>query len=169
MSQAGLQGLPIALATRAVVQHGQVLPDGLAEEDFPAWVRARMAAVMHVPASELAVDWGLESDGTSPPQGWLAAVRVSVMRQRAGMAAMLANVSNTAQQITGFSIASIKVKPKYLLGAMADYVKAPKEPKAPKAPKEPKAAVATEPAATATPTEEPKKRVVVKKTKTVVA
>jgi upstream activation factor subunit UAF30 len=49
------------------------------------------------------------------------------------------------------------------------YVKAPKEPKAPKAPKEPKAAVATEPAATATPTEEPKKRVVVKKTKTVVA
>jgi upstream activation factor subunit UAF30 len=53
------------------------------------------------------------------------------------------------------------------------YVKAPKEPKAPKAPKEPKAAAPVkeaEPvAAAATTTEEPKKRVVVKKTKTVVA
>lgn len=51
----------------------------------------------------------------------------SVMRQRAGVAAMFANVSNTAQQITGFSLAAVKVKPKYLLGAMADYVKAPRE------------------------------------------
>ena len=47
------------------------------------------------------------------------------------------------------------------------YVKAPKEPKAPKAPKE----VVAEPAAAAptATTEEPKKRVVVKKAKTVVA
>ena len=82
MSQAGLQGLPIALATRAVVQHGQVLPDGLAEEDFPAWVRAHMATVMHVPPTELAVDWGVEPDGTPPPRWWLAAVRASVMQQR---------------------------------------------------------------------------------------
>jgi hypothetical protein len=51
---------------------------------------------------------------------------VSIARQRAGMAAMLANVSNTAQQITGFSLAAIKVKPRYLLGAMAEYAKAPK-------------------------------------------
>lgn len=51
---------------------------------------------------------------------------VSVARQRAGMAAMFANVSNTAQQITGFSLAAVKVAPRHLLGAAGEYVKAPK-------------------------------------------
>lgn len=80
--QAGLHGMPIALATRVVVQRGQALPDGLDEEDVPAWVRARMAAVMQVSPVDLAVDWGVDSNGTSPPQAWMAAVRASVMRQR---------------------------------------------------------------------------------------
>lgn len=51
----------------------------------------------------------------------------SKARQRAGLAAMFANVSNTAQQITGFSIASLKVRPKYLLDGIAGYLIAPRQ------------------------------------------
>lgn len=51
----------------------------------------------------------------------------SVVRQRAGMAAMFANVSNTAQQITGLSIALLKVKPKYLLPAVVDFIGSPRK------------------------------------------
>jgi hypothetical protein len=51
----------------------------------------------------------------------------SVVRSRAGMAAMFANVSNTAQQITGFSIAALKVKPSYLASAAVDFIRSPKE------------------------------------------
>lgn len=50
----------------------------------------------------------------------------SVLRSRAGMAAMFANVVNTAQQITGFSIAAVKVKPRLMLSAAADMAKGPK-------------------------------------------
>ncbi|CAB4198872.1 crystallin beta/gamma motif-containing protein, partial [uncultured Caudovirales phage] len=50
----------------------------------------------------------------------------SVARSRAGMSAMFANVSNTVQQITGFSMASLKVPPKYLMSAIADYAMSPK-------------------------------------------
>ncbi len=82
LRQAGLHGLPIALATRALVQRKQALPEGLTDEDFPAWVRARMAAQMQVSASELSVDWGLESDRSSAPQAWMAAVRTTVVQQR---------------------------------------------------------------------------------------
>lgn len=49
------------------------------------------------------------------------------LRQRAGMAAMFANVSNTAQQITGFSIAMLKVKPRYLGNSMIEYMRAPRQ------------------------------------------
>jgi hypothetical protein len=51
----------------------------------------------------------------------------SVVRSRAGMAAMFANVSNTAQQITGFSIAALKVKPSYLASAAVDFIRSPRE------------------------------------------
>ncbi len=51
----------------------------------------------------------------------------SKLRQRAGLAAMFANVSNTAQQITGFSIAALKVRPKHLLGGLAEYLMAPRQ------------------------------------------
>jgi len=50
----------------------------------------------------------------------------SVMRSRAGMAAMFGNLANTVQQITGFSLASIKVKPKLLLESTADYLRDPR-------------------------------------------
>jgi hypothetical protein len=51
----------------------------------------------------------------------------SKARANAGMAAMFANLSNTAQQITGFSLAALKVKPRYLVGAMAQWAKAPRQ------------------------------------------
>jgi hypothetical protein len=58
--------------------------------------------------------------------GGKAAMRVfSMLRQRAGMAAMFANVSNTVQQLTGFSTALLKVKPKYLMDSMAQFLHAP--------------------------------------------
>jgi len=51
----------------------------------------------------------------------------SVMRARAGAAAMFANVSNAVQQVTGFALAAVKVRPGLLLSAAADYLKAPRE------------------------------------------
>jgi len=51
----------------------------------------------------------------------------SVMRARAGAAAMFANVSNAAQQITGFALAGVKVRPGLLLSAAGDYLKAPRD------------------------------------------
>ncbi|AOS80267.1 hypothetical protein Q5W_15460 [Hydrogenophaga sp. PBC] len=52
---------------------------------------------------------------------------LSVMRSRAGMSLMFANVSNTAQQITGFALAAVKVKPSKLLQATAQYIANPKK------------------------------------------
>lgn len=51
----------------------------------------------------------------------------SVLRTRAGAAAMFANITNAAQQITGFSLAAVKVKPRLLKSAIADYMKGPRE------------------------------------------
>jgi hypothetical protein len=50
----------------------------------------------------------------------------SLMRQRAGLAAMFANVANAAQQITGLSIAALRVKPKSLLSASVQLITQPK-------------------------------------------
>lgn len=47
------------------------------------------------------------------------------LRNRSSLALMFANVSNTAQQITGFSLAAVKVRPALLLQATADYMKSP--------------------------------------------
>lgn len=49
----------------------------------------------------------------------------SVIRSRAGAAAMFGNLVNTAQQITGFSLAALKVKPSLMLSSTADYMKHP--------------------------------------------
>lgn len=51
----------------------------------------------------------------------------SKARSRAGIAAMFANLSNTAQQITGLSIAAVKVRPRHLLGAAAQMIHSPKK------------------------------------------
>jgi len=64
---------------------------------------------------------------TTPISGmpWMTRF-LNTLRNRTSMAAMFANVSNTAQQITGFSLAAVKVSPSRLLSATADYMKAPK-------------------------------------------
>ena len=51
----------------------------------------------------------------------------SKLRQHAGIAAMFANVSNTAQQITGFSIAAVKVRQRHLVEALAQSIMAPRQ------------------------------------------
>jgi hypothetical protein len=52
---------------------------------------------------------------------------LSAARGRAGMALMFANVSNTIQQLTGFSTAAIKVKPASMMAATAQFISGPKK------------------------------------------
>lgn len=52
---------------------------------------------------------------------------LSVVRARAGMSVMFANVSNTLQQVAGLALAGVKVKPSHLASAMATYVASPKK------------------------------------------
>lgn len=51
---------------------------------------------------------------------------LSAARSRAGMALMFGNISNTFQQITGFSSAAVKVKPSLMLSATASFIADPK-------------------------------------------
>lgn len=51
---------------------------------------------------------------------------LSAARSRAGMALMFANLSNTVQQITGFSSAAVKVKPSLMVKAAAQFTASPK-------------------------------------------
>jgi hypothetical protein len=51
---------------------------------------------------------------------------LSAARSRAGMALMFANLSNTFQQITGFSLAGVKVKPGLMMSATAQFIADPK-------------------------------------------
>lgn len=57
--------------------------------------------------------------------GWMMRM-LNTLRNRTSMATMFANISNTAQQITGFSLAALKVKPASLAAATADYLRHPK-------------------------------------------
>lgn len=52
---------------------------------------------------------------------------LSVARNRAGMALMFANVSNTLQQLTGFSLAAVKVKPSHMMRATAQMISSPRK------------------------------------------
>jgi DNA-directed RNA polymerase subunit K/omega len=47
------------------------------------------------------------------------------IRQRSGMGLMFANIVNVAQQVTGFSVAALTVKPKYLASGMIRYIRNP--------------------------------------------
>jgi len=59
------------------------------------------------------------SQRTGTPSGspWFDSA-LRTVRNRAGMAIMFGSLSNTVQQITGFSLALLKVKPSYLFGAL---------------------------------------------------
>lgn len=64
----------------------------------------------------------------TPATGWGGKLGDRVFRQlrsRSGMAAMFANVTNALQQITGLSLAALKVKPHYLKAATWRYLRAP--------------------------------------------
>jgi hypothetical protein len=49
------------------------------------------------------------------------------IRQRSGMGLMFANLVNVAQQVTGFSVAALTVKPKYLASGLMRYMRNPKD------------------------------------------
>ncbi len=49
----------------------------------------------------------------------------AVARARAGMAAMFANVANSVQQVTGLSLAAVKVKPRHLASALVEFTTSP--------------------------------------------
>ncbi len=51
----------------------------------------------------------------------------SVLRSRTSMAAMFANISNTAQQITGFTLAGVKVGIGSMMSSSAQYITNPKQ------------------------------------------
>jgi hypothetical protein len=48
-----------------------------------------------------------------------------IIRQRAGMGLMFANLVNVAQQVTGFSVAALQVKPRYLASGLIRYTRNP--------------------------------------------
>jgi hypothetical protein len=50
-----------------------------------------------------------------------------IIRARAGMALMFANVSNAVQQITGLTTAAVRVKPSFLMRSVAQYVANPRQ------------------------------------------
>jgi hypothetical protein len=65
----------------------------------------------------------------TPMSGWggkAADNFFRTLRTRTGLQIMAANVTNALQQFTGFSIAAVKVKPKYLRDALWSYVRGPK-------------------------------------------
>lgn len=62
----------------------------------------------------------------TPNDGGFSRV-LSVWRSRAGVAAMFGNLANAFQQVTGFSLAALKVRPSLMLSATADFMKSPKE------------------------------------------
>lgn len=50
-----------------------------------------------------------------------------LIRRNTGLQVMVGNVTNTLQQFVGFSLAAVKVKPRYLRNALWAYVRAPGE------------------------------------------
>jgi hypothetical protein len=67
------------------------------------------------------VETPTKGQGGKMVDGFFKAVRV-----RSGMGLMFANFVNVAQQVTGFSLAAVRVKPHYLAGALMHYMRDPK-------------------------------------------
>ena len=59
---------------------------------------------------------------TPAPNNWQGWRFWTTMRNRAGMAAMFGNVANAVQQLAGFSLAAVRVKPSFLISAAAQYI-----------------------------------------------
>jgi hypothetical protein len=84
-------------------------------------------------ATDLLIPWLQRSalqKVETPSEGWggKGADRVfKELRTRTGLNIMTANVVNTLQQVTGLSLAAVKVGPKHLRNALWEYVRSPKK------------------------------------------
>lgn len=83
-------------------------------------------------ASDMLIPWlqrSAQQKIETPTQGWggrAADTFFRELRKRTGMQVMVANVVNALQQVTGLSIAALKVNPKHLRDSLFQYVKQPK-------------------------------------------
>lgn len=76
----------VALSTRAVLKRHVPWPVGLQEEDQATWAKALMAQEMRLSIADVVVDWGPEDPANREQGVFLAAVRASVLEQRASWA-----------------------------------------------------------------------------------
>lgn len=95
--------------------------------------RANLANLDPVIGQDMLVPWlqrAAQQAVSVPMKGWAGKAIdtfAKELRKRSGLQTMFFNVTNTMQQVTGFTIAAVKVKPKYLRNALWRYIKAPKE------------------------------------------
>jgi hypothetical protein len=95
--------------------------------------RAKLAELDPVIGQDMLVPWlqrAAQQTVSVPSKGWAGKAIdtfAKEMRKRSGLQAMFFNITNTMQQVTGFTIAAVRVKPKYLRNAMYRYLKSPKE------------------------------------------
>ena len=74
--------MALALHTGVVLQRRVSMPVSCDEDDQPTWAQSVMAQAMGLPMTEVAVDWGPETDTATGGLWWLAGVRASVARGR---------------------------------------------------------------------------------------
>lgn len=94
--------------------------------------RASLAELDPTIGQDMLVPWlqrAAQQAVSTPSKGWAGKgldTFARELRKRAGLQAMFFNVTNTFQQVTGYSIAAVRVKPKYLRNAMWRYIQSPK-------------------------------------------
>lgn len=95
--------------------------------------RASLAEIDPTVGAEMLVPWlqrAAQQNVSTASKGWAGRGLDSFakeLRKRTGLQTMFFNVTNTIQQITGFTIAAVKVQPKYMRTAFAQYLKGPGE------------------------------------------
>jgi GNAT superfamily N-acetyltransferase len=94
--------------------------------------RASLAELDPTIGQDMLVPWlqrAAQQAVSTPSKGWAGKgldTFARELRKRAGLQAMFFNVTNTFQQVTGFSIAFVRVKPKYVRNAIWRYIQSPK-------------------------------------------
>lgn len=95
--------------------------------------RAALDAFDPTVGGDMLVPWlqrAAQQTVSTPSKGWggrAADTFFRELRTRTGLQVMTANVTNALQQFTGFSIAAVKVRPKYLRNALWTYTRRPKQ------------------------------------------
>lgn len=93
--------------------------------------RGKLAELDPTIGAEMLVPWlqrSAQQNVSTASKGWAGRgidAFAKELRKRTGLQTMFFNVTNTIQQITGFTIAAVKVRPKYLRTAFAQYLKGP--------------------------------------------